>query len=33
MDKRKRLSLRENVRMSNSYYNELEVMELYANIA
>jgi hypothetical protein len=31
MDKRKRLSLRNNVRMSNSYYNELEIMELCLN--
>lgn len=33
MDKRKRLSLRDNVRMSNSYYNELEMMELCLNVA
>lgn len=33
MDKRKRFSLRENVRMSNSYYNELEIMELCSNVA
>lgn len=33
MDKRKRLSLRNNVRMSNSYYNELEIMELCLNAA
>ena len=33
MDKRKRLSLRSNVRMGNSYYKELEIMDLKANIA
>lgn len=33
MDKRERLSLRNNVRMSNSYYNELEIIGLRANAA
>lgn len=33
MDKRKRLSLRNNVRMSSSYYNELEIMGLRSNAA
>jgi len=33
MDKRKWLSLRSNVRMGNSYYNELEMSELRANVA
>lgn len=33
MDKRERLSLRNNVRMSNSYYNELELMGLHPNAA
>lgn len=33
MDKRKRLSLRSNVRLSNSYYNTLEINELYINVA
>ena len=33
IDKRERLSLRNNVRMSNSYYNELEIMELRSNAA
>ena len=33
MDKRKRLSLRSNVRLGNSYFNELEMMELNANVA
>ncbi len=32
MDKRKRFSLRKNVRMSNSYYNELEINELCTSI-
>ena len=33
MDKRKRSSLRSNVKMGKSYYNELEMIELHANIA
>jgi hypothetical protein len=33
MDKRKRPSLRSNVRQGNSYYNELEMTRLHANIA
>ena len=33
MDKRKRHSLRSNVRLGNSYYNELEISELYKNVA
>jgi Transposase DDE domain. len=33
MDKRKRLSLRENVKMSNSYYNPLEMKEVTDAIA
>lgn len=33
MDKRKRLSLRKNVRTNNNYYNELEIMELCKNVA
>jgi IS4 transposase len=33
MDKRKRLSLRSNVRMGNSYYNNLEKKELHLNVA
>ena len=33
MDKRERLSLRNNVRLSNSYYNELEIIELCTNVA
>lgn len=33
LDKRQRLSLRENIRMSNSYYNELEMRELNPNAA
>jgi len=33
MDKRRRLSLRSNVRMDESYYNKLEVMELRKNAA
>lgn len=33
MDKRRRTSLRKNVRMSNSYYNILNIKELYENVA
>lgn len=33
MDKRKRLSLRRNVRLEQSYYKSLEINELHANIA
>lgn len=33
MDKRKRLSLRSNVKMGNCYYNELEMKELHKNVA
>lgn len=33
MDKRKRASLRDNVRMSNSYYKELNNIELHKNVA
>ena len=33
MDKRKRLSLRSNVRMGQSYYKDLEIKELYTNVA
>jgi IS4 transposase len=33
MDKRKRLSLRNNVRMSSSFYNDLEINELNKNVA
>jgi IS4 transposase len=33
MDKRKRYSLRSNVRMGQSYYKKLEMMELCANVA
>jgi Transposase DDE domain len=33
MDKRKRHSLRSNIRMGNSYYKPLEMIDLYTNIA
>ena len=33
MDKRKRTSLRSNVKMSKNYYKELEIMELQINVA